>query len=76
MPVSQVRDFYGSFVGTYTRGVFVTSSEFSQATRKWAEERHGLELVNGQHLAKLFVKHNPRILRNVKKWKGHPAGKG
>jgi restriction endonuclease Mrr len=33
VPVGQVRDFYGSFVGTYTRGIFVTSSTFSRATR-------------------------------------------
>jgi restriction endonuclease Mrr len=71
VPVSQVRDFYGSFVGTYSRGIFVTSSTFSKSTREWAEERQGLELVNGQHLAKLFVEHNPKIVRNVEKWKEH-----
>lgn len=75
VPVSQVRDFYGSFIGTYTRGVFVTSSAFSKATRDWAEERQGLDLVDGQQLAKLFVEHNPKIVRNVEKWKGHPPGK-
>lgn len=75
VPVSQVRDFYGSFVGTYNRAVFVTSSAFSQATREWAEERQELELVNGQQLAKLFVEHDPKIVRNVKKWKEHPGGK-
>ena len=75
MPVSQVRDFYGSFVGTFTRGVFVTSSGYSQATRDWAKEHEGLELVDGQELAKLFVEENPKIIRNVKKWKEHSPGK-
>lgn len=75
VPVSQVRDFYGSFIGTFTRGVFVTSSGYSQATREWAEEREGLELVDGQELAKLFVEHNPKIVRNVEKWKEHSLGK-
>jgi restriction system protein len=75
VPVSQVRDFYGSFVGTYNRGVFVTSSTFSEATREWAEERQGLELVNGQQLAKLFVEQDPKIVSNVEKWKDHPGGK-
>lgn len=69
VPVGQVRDFYGSFVGTYTRGIFVTSSAFSRATQNWTAERQGLELVDGQQLAKLFVEHDPTITRNVEKWK-------
>ncbi len=72
VPVSQVRDFYGSFVGTYTRGIFVTSSAFSRATQDWTGEREGLELVDGQQLAKLFVEHDPKIVRNVEKWKEPP----
>lgn len=75
VPVSQVRDFYGSFVGTYTRGIFVTSSAFSRATQDWTGEREGLELVDGQQLAKLFVEHDPKIVRNVEKWKERSPSK-
>jgi len=75
VPVGQVRDFYGAFVGTYTRGVFVTSSVFSRATRNWTAERQGLELVDGQQLAKLFVEHDPTITRNFEKWKEHSPSK-
>lgn len=75
VPVGQVRDFYGSFVGTYTRGIFVSTSTFSKATRDWAEERQGLDLIDGQQLAKLFVEHNPKIVRNVEKWKKRLPGK-
>jgi len=64
--VSQVRDFFGSFVGMFNKGIFVTSSGFSQGTLDWIEEREGLELVNGEQLAKLFVEHNPKIIRNFK----------
>lgn len=69
VPVSQVRDFYGSFVGTFSRGVFITSSAFSQSTLGWAEERQGLDLIDGEQLAKLFVEHEPKIVRNFEKWK-------
>ncbi len=75
VPVSQVRDFYGSFVGTYTRGIFVTSSAFSRATQDWTEERQGLQLLDGQQLAKLFVEHDPKIVRNVEKWKERSPSK-
>ena len=75
VPVSQVRDFYGSFVGTYTRGVFITSSAFSKATREWAEQREGLELLNGQQLSMLFVEHEPKIVRNFEKWKELPPNR-
>lgn len=69
VPVSQVRDFYGSFVGIFNKGIFITSSEFSKGTLDWVEERNGLELVNGEQLVKLFLEHQPKIVRNFKNWK-------
>lgn len=68
IPGHMVREFYGSFVGNFDNGIFVTSSTFSPAARDWAKQRKGLRLINGEELAKLMITHNPRIIRNFQKW--------
>lgn len=53
--VGEVRDFYGSYVGMFDAGFFVTTSDFSPRTRAWAKSR-GLELISGAE----FVSRIPR----------------
>ena len=67
VPISHVREFYGSFMGEFSRGVFVTSATFSRNTYAWAEERKDLELVDGTQLAKLFIEHKPEIIPKLDK---------
>lgn len=68
VPERMVREFYGSFVGNFDNGIFVTSSTFSPAARNWAKQRKGLRLINGEEFAKLMIEHNPRIIRNFQNW--------
>jgi len=64
VPISHVREFYGSFMGEFSRGIFVTSATFSRNTYEWAEQRNELELLNGEQLAQLFAEHKPEIVRD------------
>lgn len=51
-----VREFYGSFVGRFTGGIFVTTSSYSRACCEWARKRKKkLTLVNGETLASLMA---------------------
>lgn len=68
VPECMVREFYGSFVGNFDNGIFVTSSTSSPAARDWAKQRKGLRLINGEELAKLMITHNPRIVRTFENW--------
>lgn len=48
----EVRDFHGSILHTHTYlgGKFITTSDFTPAARKWAEEVPMIELWNGEKL--------------------------
>jgi restriction system protein len=65
-----VREFYGSFVGIFDSGIFVTSSAFSDVCKKWAAQRKALTLVDGEGLAKLMTMHSPNLVRAFETWKG------
>ena len=58
---SAVRDFYGALVHKgATKGVFVTTSAFSEAARLFAQEvrQQRLILIDGEELTRLMVKYN------------------
>ena len=51
VPAKEVRDFYGSYAGLgVSRGLFVTTSDFTGPSRDWASTRSDLELINGKKL--------------------------
>jgi restriction system protein len=54
-----IQQFVGSLTGeSATKGVFVTTSEFSADARAYAERvQQRIILINGQHLARLMIAH-------------------
>jgi len=68
VPISQVRDFYGSFVGCFNQGVFITSSEFSKSTHDWTDSRSDLVLIDGRELTKMFIQNDPKIVKKYELW--------
>jgi len=46
-----IREFYGSFVGGFNRGILITTSDFSHRACDWASARKNISLVNGELLA-------------------------
>jgi restriction system protein len=66
-----VREFYGSFVGHFAGGVFVTTSSYSPACVEWAKKRKSrLTLVNGETLASLMAEHKPPRVDKFELWQG------
>lgn len=64
-----VREFYGSFIGVFGRGIFVTTSHFSRAAKTWAAERKDLSLVDIDHLVKLMCDTKPDIRDEFPMWR-------
>jgi restriction endonuclease Mrr len=56
-----VREFYGSFIGFFSQGIFVTTSHFSRAASAWASERKDLTLVDIDLLVKMLCDTNPDL---------------
>lgn len=50
----EMRDFYGSYVGNFAGGIFVTTGYFGKQAEQWAKER-GIELIDGQGLFKMMT---------------------
>jgi len=64
-----VREFYGSFVGGFTKGVFYTTSSYSRTCHAWAQERKSLlTLVDGKRLAELMARHKPPRVEHFEIW--------
>jgi restriction system protein len=58
---SQIREFSGALLGKgASKGVFVTTSRFSESARRFAEamRQQRLVLIDGEELTRLMVKHN------------------
>jgi len=64
-----VREFYGSFVGVFQRGFFVTTSTYTEPCLEWAARRKKLWLIDGQMLAELMVERNPDPVTEFELWK-------
>ncbi|NJO34812.1 MAG: restriction endonuclease [Rhodospirillales bacterium] len=61
---SQIREFSGALLGKgASKGVFVTTSRFSDAARRFAEamRQQRLVLIDGEELTRLMVKHNVAV---------------
>jgi restriction system protein len=57
----QIREFSGALLGKgASKGVFVTTSSFSEAARKFAElmRQQRLVLIDGEELTRLMIKHD------------------
>jgi restriction system protein len=58
---SQIREFSGALLGKgASKGVFVTTSRFSESARKFAEamRQQRLVLIDGEELTRLMIKHS------------------
>lgn len=49
----EMRDFYGSYVGNFDGGIFVTTGHFGKQAEQWAKERQ-IELIDGQALSEMI----------------------
>jgi restriction system protein len=61
--VEKVRDFVGALEDKRARkGVFITTSSFSQDARSYAERIGKVVLIDGQRLARLMIEHNVGVV--------------
>lgn len=49
----EMRDFYGSYVGNFDGGIFVTTGFFGKQAVQWAKDRN-IKLIDGQTLFKMM----------------------
>ncbi len=64
-----VREFYGSFIGVFNRGIFITTSHFSRAAKAWTSEREDLSLVDIDRLVKLMCDTKPDMKDEFPMWR-------
>lgn len=55
----ELQAFYGALAGQHaTKGVFITTSEFTASALKFATTVQGIVLVDGRYLAQLMIEHD------------------
>lgn len=64
VPVEHLQRLVGSIRGRFERGVFVTTSDYSPAARKWMEETNPpIVALNGEEFAQQLLDHELGIVR-------------